>query len=328
MNDEIFAHAGTEFVFMDNMDRGIFMMENLPKDFEIIPLVDDGDELSKFVKDLVELGAVGDVLSGVKFIPHLNIPIDPTDGFYDMEAAKLKVSILSDEQRIELKIDETEATRIGVVQNTKTGEQIFFRLPENDVAEIFPKKIETDEQRDEIAGKLIGDDIRSEEDGPLVKARMVYGLWRDAIARKNFELIDKVGQALYPDILGEATGSIDEVKTFLDIHLKHEADGPADNMWLAREAIKKVITVLPEEQQATVHTEIGTLVESIARKAVFDANDLWVVVIEPLMNAISGGDEDDAGKDKRRTFLSSLDVGCPLTSFLISDLKEYLEIVG
>jgi len=326
-----FANAGpAELVFLDNMDRGIFVMENLPEDFEIIPQKNDGDELVRSIKDLSELGAVGDVLSGVKFISHLNIPIDK-EGFHDMEAAKLMVSILSDEQRIELIIEETEATRIGVVQNTKTGEQIFFRLPENDVAEIFPKKIETDEQRARAVDRLSGDSylkVVSVADEPLVKARMVYGLWRDAIERKNFELIDKVGKALYPGTLGEVTGSIDEINTFLELHLKHEADGPADNMWLAREAVKKAITVLPlGEQQATVHKKMGLLAEFIAGKTVFYANDLWIVVIEPLMDAIAGSGNEEGVQIRKKAFLMSLSDDCPVTSFLISDLKELHTIV-
>lgn len=271
-----------EFVFPDNYDRSIILVEDLREDFQVEALVVDGEKISKKIGNLsLDLGAVGDVLESEGAINLLELPVND-DGSWNEIDSGMAATIMTADQQKELNISIENNTRVGVIENK--NKRIFFRVPENDVAEFFEKKFKSNNDREESIKYLIEhkETVGTGGEESIKLGRIIYGLWNDAVDKSDFARLDETMEKIYPETLPGATESIDSIFTALQVSLKNEAVKPADNWWLARVAMKKMLIVLEKESHTSdALSNVCRMLDLVAEKT-FYPQAYWKAIAEPL----------------------------------------------
>lgn len=279
MGEHIEAYTDIDFL------RSLIEIEGIENDFVVDPLINDGDRLQKKVLNLsVDLGAVGNTLEQGGMISILDIPSDD-EGRYLWEEVNLIACILSDDQVKSFGIAFLPGQRVGVIENELNKKRVFYRIPETDVAELFPKNFVDNECKADSIDYLMQnkENLDGVGDDALKLGRIVYGVWMDAVNSNNLAELEKIMEDVYGNKMTKEV-SLVSVYGSLSFGLTQEANLPADNWWLARCTVIKTLEILEKEGNSYKSESVGIvrkIVAEIAYKC-FYPEMLYKIVVEPL----------------------------------------------
>lgn len=265
--------------------RSLIEIKGIDGEFECDPLVVDGKKLHKKVNNLsTDFGAIGSKMEEDGMIDFLNVPSNE-DGIYLWADAELTASVLSDVQVKSLGVEIVSGQRIGVIENKKESKFVFYRIPETEVAELFPTVFDSERNMHESVDYVIShkDQLASVGDEAIRLGRIVYGVWVNAVRDDVVFDLEKFMVEIYGDKLTKED-TLGSVLGSLSFGLTQEADRPADNWWLARCAVLKTLDILEKDGNSYKVESVEMvrkIVAEIAYKC-FYPEMLYKFVVEPL----------------------------------------------
>jgi len=304
MSDENLKGIEESYISND-IRRSVITIED-GNEIEIKPLAIGNSVLSCKITNLSELGSVGSFLD--ENIGALGVPI--VNDEYDVPGANLNLHVLDGDSLTKNGVENIAGTRVFLVENSDKNIKVYFRVPELDIAEIFAIEIKDSDEFEREIVYLSGNKnlVNGPEDSVdfLDYSRRMYGVWKYAVDEGRLDRLDSLMHTVYPEVGMPKDPSVESLIMFVHDSVKaEEGDRPAENWWKTKFAVNELIKVIEKDNDLDKNLDGVLEIIRVISEKTFSPEQLWIFVIEPLMNEYCG-ENHGINRYEKKAFLEKV----------------------